>query len=96
VVYKGIEVKSDARTRITALEGVPIPDGIILNVGDWCYFKQVFDSKTITCLENHVQDIKENITKSVIQRDLYEMVRDGKFDPSKFIQFTTNWVSIII
>ena len=68
------------------------PDAIILNVGDWCYFKQVFDSRTITFLENNVQNLKENLTKSVVLRDIHEMVRDGKYDPSKFIQFSTNWV----
>ena len=63
-----------------------------MNVGDWCYFKQVFDSRTITFLENNVQNLKENLTKSVILRDIHEMVRDGKYDPTKFIQFSTSWV----
>lgn len=92
VIYENVEVTSD-KTHITMLDNVPQPDGIILNVGDWCYFKQVFDSNTLHLLEHHVQNLKNNLTKSVILRDIYEMVRDGKYSPSKFIQFSSNWVS---
>lgn len=91
--HEFIEVKAENKTRITKLENKKKPDGIILNIGDRCYFKQSFDLDTISILETKAVNLKENLTKTVILRDLNEMIRDGKFPPKRFITLVQNWVN---
>ena len=94
-LFKNIKIPPHKKSNITELVGQPKPIAIILNSSDNSYFRQIFDLNSIKFFETKNSKIKSNVTKIVIIRDLYEMVREGLVSPNLFIELAKVHVSII-
>ncbi len=93
---KNVTIPNTKKATVLELNGHDKPKAIILNSGDYSYFRQIFnrDSLEFLQLKGKGTRIKDNISKTVVIRDLNEMVREGLFSPYAFIEFAMNLVSL--
>lgn len=89
-IFNEIEIDNTFETRITKLEKLEKPAAVVLNSGDWSYFKQSFDHTSLGYLVENSYKIKDPVTRLVVARDLSEMIKDGLFDVQGYIEFTSN------
>lgn len=90
VILYNVEVSDSPISLIKALEKVDKPCAVVLNAGDWAYFKQNFDDMSRDYLIEHTYKVKDSTTRLVIARDFCEMIKEGAFDPESYIQFVVN------
>lgn len=89
-LFNEIAIKDTYETRVEKLENIEKPAAIVLNSGDWAYFKQTFDHASKEYLIENTFRIKDPVTRLVVARDLSQMIQDGLFDVEGYIDFTTN------
>ncbi len=73
-------------TQVERFIGVKKPDLIYLNYNDQDYVKDVFDENSLRYALNNIEKVKENLTRQMILGSLWQMVRDAKLDPEKYLQ----------
>ena len=89
-VFNEVQLVDNYESRVEILEKLEKPSAIVLNHGDWAYFKQTFDDSSREYLIENTYRIKDPVTRLVVSRDLSEMIKDGLFDVEGYIEFTTN------
>ncbi len=72
-------------TTVDSLVGVKKPDLVYLNYNDHDYVKDIFDENSLNYVLNNMEKIKENLTKQMVIGSLWQMVRDAKLDPEKYL-----------
>lgn len=65
---------------------------VILNVEDWGYCKIVLDDKSLQVIRNSFMNIKDLLTRQLIWRALYDMVRDIKLSGVEFCEFVISFL----
>jgi hypothetical protein len=92
-ILNEVQISNSQVSKIQELKGLKTPLAIVLNAGDWAYFKQTFSSSTVEYLIENTFRVKDPLNRSVIARDLAEMVRDGLLEPSSYIDFSIKLLS---
>ncbi|HLD57730.1 MAG TPA: aminopeptidase N [archaeon] len=72
-------------TQVSNLVGTKKPDLIYLNCNDHDYVKDIFDEGSLKYALNNLEKIKENLTRQMVIGSLWQMVRDAKLDPEKYL-----------
>jgi hypothetical protein len=91
ILLNDIEINNDSQSSIvTQLHKYEKPSAIILNAGDWAYFKQIFDESSLSFLLENSQKIKNPVNRLLVVRDMFEMIREGTIDAEQFVNFTEN------
>lgn len=70
---------------IKELENEKKPDFICLDYNDDCYFKEILDRDSLEYVLNHYEQIKEGLTRQVILRSLWHMIKDAELDPKRYL-----------
>ena len=60
---------------------------VIVNHGDHAYAKVRFDQKTLDCFEDELCKIDEYLTRSVVWRQLWLLVMDGRMSSLQYFDF---------
>jgi len=60
---------------------------VLLNYGDWGFIKVLLDDISIEFFKNNLHKIDDVLTRSLIWRSFYDMVRDGKISSEEYIEF---------
>jgi aminopeptidase N len=64
---------------------------IIPNVGDLTFIKVLLDEQTLKNIMKNLHNIEDELTRSIVWRSLFEMVRDAKsLKSTDFIEFALN------
>ena len=63
---------------ITAAEGVPAPDLIVLNDGDHTYAKLAFDPTSLATLRAQLSGIDSELSRAIVWNALWNLARDGE------------------
>jgi hypothetical protein len=90
VILYGVNIPGKEESVINELEKMEKPLAVVLNAGDWTYFKQSYDEGSKNYLLENTYRIKEAITRLVVVRHFSEMIIDCSLSPEQFVQFTIN------
>ena len=89
----GVTVRSlpvlyaDERSPVPAADGMPCPDFVYANHGDWDYAQVALDASALDLLGRHLQGFDDSLTRSMLWQGVYEMVLDQRLAPVSFIDF---------
>jgi hypothetical protein len=89
-IFNEIEISDSHLNRIEKFEKMEKPSAIVLNAGDWGYFKQTFDETSRDYLIENTYKIKDSVTRLIVARDFSEMIKDSHCDVDSYIQFAIN------
>lgn len=81
-----ITVQPQAETVFDQFNGLPVACAI-LNVDDWGYCKIRIDESSFEVLKDHLSKINEPLTRQLVYRALWDMVRDIKMSAVELIEF---------
>eukprot|EP00358_Blepharisma_japonicum_P005388 CAMPEP_0202942826 /NCGR_PEP_ID=MMETSP1395-20130829/3067_1 /ASSEMBLY_ACC=CAM_ASM_000871 /TAXON_ID=5961 /ORGANISM="Blepharisma japonicum, Strain Stock R1072" /LENGTH=548 /DNA_ID=CAMNT_0049639523 /DNA_START=945 /DNA_END=2591 /DNA_ORIENTATION=- len=81
-----ITVLPQEETILEQFNGLPVSCAI-LNVEDWGYCKVRIDEHSFNTLKLHLSKIPEPLTRQLVYRALWDMVRDIKMSGVEFIEF---------
>lgn len=65
---------------------------VILNVEDWGYCKIVLDDKSLQAVKSNFSNIKDLLTRQLIWRALFDMVRDIKLSGVEFCEVVISFL----
>jgi aminopeptidase N len=81
-----INVKDQQETHVEAFNGLPV-SAIILNIEDWGYCKVRIDETSLSVLKQNLTKIQDPLTRQLVYRALWDMVRDVKISAVEFLEF---------
>ena len=72
-------------TRVRAAEGRPSPSFVFANHGDYGYAIVLPDSLSLTYLEQHIGDVRDDLLRPMLWGALWDLVRDAAYDPRRYL-----------
>ena len=88
---KDIMLNNTAETVIT-YDGSKQPKAVLLNYEDEAFIKVRLDENSITFLKEKLHKIADELTRAMIWRSLFDMVRDGQLSAAKFVEVAVQGV----
>ena len=86
VVWSGpLIVQPKAETEYAELVGKPAPSCVLLNAEDHDFVKVVVDPVSLPFLQTRLISIPSSLTKQVIIRAIWDMVRDARYSGVEFV-----------
>ena len=58
---------------------------VLLNYGDWGFIKVLLDDVSIEFFKTHLHKIDDVMTRTLIWRSFFDMVRDGKLSSEEYV-----------
>ena len=87
---KKIIINANNETVLTVPVGMDEPEIIFINVNYWTFTKTILDAKSIKATEKKLHLIDNELTRSMIYRSLYDMVKDQKIKPHVYLDVVVN------
>lgn len=81
-----IQINPQSETVIDVFNGLEVA-ALILNVEDWGYCKIRIDDYSLQNLKDNLQNIDDTLTRQLVYRALWDMVRDTKLSGVEFSEF---------
>lgn len=81
-----ILVQAQAQTVIHDFNGLKF-HAIILNIEDWGYCKARIDARSFNLLKKKLINIEDPLTRQLVYRALWDMVRDIQMSGAEFVEF---------
>lgn len=72
-------------TTIPELVGIPQPDLLLLNDGDFTYAKIRLDDRSLKTLLSHIQDISDPLARALCWAAAWDMFRDAEMSAADFL-----------
>ena len=88
-----VQVQAQAVTEFPEFVGKPAPACVLLNVDDQDFCKVVPDATSVAWFKENLQSIKESLTRQLVWRSLWDMVRDFKLSAVEYIELILTHVS---
>ena len=88
---KDIMLNNTAETVIT-YDGSKQPKAVLLNYEDEAFIKVRLDENSITFLKEKLHKIADELTRAMIWRSLFDMVRDGQLSAAKFVDIAVQGI----
>eukprot|EP00826_Nyctotherus_ovalis_P050124 TRINITY_DN6110_c0_g1_i5.p1 TRINITY_DN6110_c0_g1~~TRINITY_DN6110_c0_g1_i5.p1 ORF type:complete len:916 (-),score=330.64 TRINITY_DN6110_c0_g1_i5:132-2879(-) len=82
-------VESKPETTIEKIKGMEAPVAVLLNVNDYSYSKVRLDIDSMHAFQKNLSKIKDNLTRMMIWRSYWDMVRDGLTSAEEFLKLVT-------
>ncbi|CEM28885.1 unnamed protein product [Vitrella brassicaformis CCMP3155] len=83
---------TDELTNVPSVVGLPPPLGVLCNAGDYAYVKGLLDEQTLEFVSERLQHIQSVLSRQLIWRSLWEMVRDRQLSSLRFLELVlANW-----
>lgn len=60
---------------------------VLLNYGDYAFIKVFLDPASIAFFRAHLHKISDTLTRTLIWKAFYDLVRDGKMASSEYVAF---------
>lgn len=86
-----VTVQAQSETVLDVFHGIKAACAI-LNIGDWGYCKVRIDESSFEALKHHLNKITEPLTRQIVYRALWDMVRDIKGSAVEFIEFVIHQI----
>ncbi|WKT60199.1 aminopeptidase N [Microbulbifer thermotolerans] len=81
VLYKG------EKTQVTDAVGLPCPQIVYPNEGDWAFAKVNLDPVSVENMSKHINDIEKPFTRLMLWQSLYDSVYDAKLPLDEYVNF---------
>jgi aminopeptidase N len=81
VLYQG------KTTPVAELKGKPCPDLVYPNLDDWGFVKVNLDNKSLATLQQHINDIDDNMLRLMLWQSLWDSVYDAKIPVTQYVNF---------
>lgn len=78
-----VELRRDT-TVVTQVTGLPAPDFIFANEGDYGYAIVLPDSASVSWLEQHVSEVRDDFLRAMLWGAMWDLVREGELAPVRF------------
>lgn len=65
---------------------------VLLNYGDEAFIKVLLDENSLKFFENNINLIKDDLSRTLIWRAFYDLVRDGKLSSEEYIDIFTRLI----
>ena len=91
-IFKNVIIQPLEVTNINSFIGKTAPKVVIINYNDWGYFKWVIDSRSKNNLKDNLTNVNDNLTKALVYRSLFDMVRDSKLSGFEYVEMVTKFL----
>ena len=91
--HRKIILTNEEINSFTNLIGQEAPNAVILNYNDWAYFKWVIDTKSVNYLKNNLHKINDLLTKQLVYRSVFDLVRDARLPAPEYLNFVSNLIT---
>lgn len=78
---------SGAVTEVPAAIGLPCPDLVLPNEGDWAYVKINLDNRSFATLNEHINDFANPTTRIMLWQSLWDSVHDLSITLPQYLDF---------
>jgi len=85
-LFENILVKDTEKTIIPQLVGINEPKAVFLNINDFAYAKIRLDAKSFKAFTNDLHKVPDALTRQMIIRSVWDMVRDCMEPATKFLE----------
>lgn len=82
---KDIMLNNTSETTIT-YDGSKKPRAVILNYQDEAFIKVRLDEHSVAFFKSKLDSVPDELTRAMIWRSLFDMVRDGRLSAAKFVE----------
>ncbi|MEY4642559.1 MAG: hypothetical protein RLZZ227_2553 [Pseudomonadota bacterium] len=79
---------SGATTTVAEAIGMPCPDLVLPNEGDWGYVKINLDNRSFATLNEHINDFANPTTRMMLWQSLWDGVKDLNLTLPQYLDFT--------
>ncbi len=79
-----VEMRGDT-TDVVAAAGLPAPEYVFANAGDYGYALVMLDDRSTGWLEERVGEVKDDFLRAMLWGALWDGVREARTDPARFI-----------
>jgi aminopeptidase N len=83
-----VELRGDT-TIVTQAAGLPAPDFVFANEGDYGYAIVLPDSASVSWLEQHVGEVRDDFLRAMLWGAMWDLVREGELAPVRFARMAT-------
>ena len=80
-----VDIAAEAISEISELIGQQQPDLLLINDDDLSYAKIRLDNRSMETVTDHLRDIDDSLTRTLLWGALWDQTRDGELAASKFI-----------
>ncbi len=85
-----IMIEDKPETIIAKVKGMPAPVAVLLNVNDYAYCKVLLDAESIHAFQKNLSKVTDNLTRMIIWRSYWDMVRDGQTSAQEFLKLVVS------
>jgi aminopeptidase N len=79
----------DTLTQVSRARGLPAPDFVFANAGDYGYFLLLLDSASVAALEHGaLHGVKDNLLRAMLWGALWDQVRAYRMGPDRYVRLT--------
>jgi len=78
---------SGAKTDVSSLVGEACPDLVYPNLGDWAYVQVNLDKRSLTTLNESINNFESPSLRLMLWQSLIDSVDDAKLSPAVFVDF---------
>eukprot|EP01022_Parablepharisma_sp_SALTPOND_P036192 TRINITY_DN97_c0_g1_i1.p1 TRINITY_DN97_c0_g1~~TRINITY_DN97_c0_g1_i1.p1 ORF type:complete len:835 (-),score=148.58 TRINITY_DN97_c0_g1_i1:45-2549(-) len=79
-------IDAKPETMIEKVKGMPAPVAVLLNVNDYAFCKVLLDPDSIHAFQMNLNKITDNLTRMIVWRSFWDMVRDGNTSSQEFLK----------
>jgi aminopeptidase N len=80
-----VELSSET-TEVRAAAGLPAPDFVFANAGDYAYALVMLDSASTMWLESSIGTVNDVLLRAMLWGALWDLVRDARLSPLRFVE----------
>lgn len=92
-IEKKVMITPQEKTVIKTFEGLKVPKGIILNYGDWAFFKWKVDLNTIEYLKTDlIKKLPDTLSRQMFYRALFDMTRDAILPCQDYLDIVSDFL----
>jgi aminopeptidase N len=73
-------------TEVRAAAGLPAPDFVFANAGDYAYALVMLDSASTMWLESSIGSVNDVLLRAMLWGALWDLVRDARLSPQRFVE----------
>ncbi len=73
-------------TVVADAEGLPLPEWIFANEGDYGYGLFLLDSRSASYLRRHVGELQDDLLRAMVWGALWDLVREGRLEPAEYLE----------
>eukprot|EP00826_Nyctotherus_ovalis_P036900 TRINITY_DN3317_c0_g1_i10.p1 TRINITY_DN3317_c0_g1~~TRINITY_DN3317_c0_g1_i10.p1 ORF type:complete len:912 (-),score=327.19 TRINITY_DN3317_c0_g1_i10:142-2877(-) len=84
-VVERVLVEGKPEVTLEIFKGMEAPTAVLLNINDYAFAKVRLDENSLHAFQKNLNKVSDSLTRMIIWRSFWEMVRDGNTSPKEYI-----------